>query len=160
MRVEGVIKYFKNKDWFNFWLSLKFCIFLSFLDSILYLEKLPVDYKSKKGFIYFFKVKPKKDDGFWKIATVGLVPENANEFEFETGNESKKYSINPPLSDPGDYTANAEFDFTRITETKINDDEPLSEQLNKMLKKLLYSKRKSAAEFYSSEEDGGYWKKQ
>ncbi len=129
-------------------------------DSILYLEKLPVDYKGKKGFIYFFKVKPKKDDGFWKIATVGLVPENANEFEIEVGNESKAYSISPPLSDPGDYTANAEFDFTRITETKINDDESLTEQLNKILKKLLYSKRKSAVEFYSSDEDGGYWRKQ
>jgi hypothetical protein len=40
-------------------------------DSVLYLDRLPVEYKGKKGFVYFLKVKPKKDDGFWKIATVG-----------------------------------------------------------------------------------------
>jgi hypothetical protein len=127
-------------------------------DSILYLERLPLDFKGKKGFIYFYKVKPKKDDGFWKIATVGLVPENANEFEFKTGNESKEFSLYPPLSQLENNSVNAKYDFTRITETKIKEDESLHEQLQKVLKKLLYSKRKSAAEFYSNDEEGSIGK--
>ena len=48
--------------------------------------------------------------------------------------------------------------FPRITETKIKDDEPLNDQLNKILKRLLYSKRKSAAEFYSTDDEEGIGK--
>ena len=40
-------------------------------------------YKGKKGYIYFFNYKMKKDDLNWKLAVVGLVPENPREFEFE-----------------------------------------------------------------------------
>jgi len=42
-----------------------------------------------------------------------------------------------------------EYDFTRITDTKIKEEEPLSDQLKKILKMLLYSKRKSGKKFYS-----------
>ena len=127
-------------------------------DSIIYMERLPMEFKGKKGFMYFFKVKPKKDDGFWKIGTVGMVPENANEFEFEKEDGVNGFTLYPPLSSLADYGAYSEFDFTRITETKIKEDEPLNDQLNKILKKLLYSKRKSAAEFYTTDDEDGIGK--
>ena len=122
------------------------------------MERLPMEFKGKKGFMYFFKVKPKKDDGFWKIGTVGMVPENANEFEFEKEDGVNGFTLYPPLSSLADYGAYSEFDFTRITETKIKEDEPLNDQLNKILKKLLYSKRKSAAEFYTTDDEDGIGK--
>ena len=52
-------------------------------DSVVYLDRLHTQAKNKKGFIYFFKYKNKKDDASWKIASVGLVPEDAKQFEFE-----------------------------------------------------------------------------
>jgi hypothetical protein len=122
-------------------------------DSVLYLDRLPAEYKGKKGFIYFYKVKPKKDDGFWKIATVGLIPEDPKEFEFKT--DEKTGLFFPALSDMYSEIPSYGYDFTRITETKIKEDEPLQGQLSKILKKLLYSKRKSAKKFYSDEDDEG-----
>jgi hypothetical protein len=121
-------------------------------DSVLYIERIPAEYKGKKGFIYFFKIKPKKDDGFWKIATVGLVPEDPKEFEFEPEEfrSLNRYSVSSYYSD---YGPDNDFDFTRITDTKIKDDEPLADQLRKIFKKMLYSKRKSGKRFYSGDED-------
>ena len=116
-------------------------------DSVVYLDRLPAEVKNQKGFVYFFKYKAKKDDVSWKLATVGLVPTDPTTFEFE--NIGK-----PSLGDyyssfrRGDYY---KFDFTSFSETKIKEDEPLSDQLKKSLKKLLYSKRKSAKEFYEKE---------
>jgi hypothetical protein len=116
------------------------------------IERIPAEYKGKKGFIYFFKIKPKKDDGFWKIATVGLVPEDPKEFEFEPEEfrSLNRYSVSSYYSD---YGPDNDFDFTRITDTKIKEDEPLAEQLRKIFKKMLYSKRKSGQRFYSGDED-------
>ena len=123
-------------------------------DSVLYLDRLPVEYKGKKGFVYFFKVKPKKDDGFWKIATVGLVPEDPQKFEFETDKLEWPYfpTISNIYSRLPSYNS---YNFTRITDTKIKEDEPLQGQLSKILKKLLYSKRKSAKKFYNDEDEEG-----
>jgi uncharacterized protein YbaP (TraB family) len=116
-------------------------------DSIAYVDRLQTEYKGKKGFIYFFKYKAKKDDLTWKLATVGLVPTDPSLFEYE---DSSKFqipvSVSPLLSS---YSFNYnKYDFTGLTETKIKDDEPLNKQLNKELKKMLYSRRKSAKEFY------------
>jgi uncharacterized protein YbaP (TraB family) len=117
-------------------------------DSILYIDRMAASYKGKQGFIYFFKIKPKKDDGFWKIATVGLVPQDPKEFEFEPEEHSlspfNSYSL--LLSSFNNFN---EYDFTRITDTKIKEEEPLPDQLKKVLKMLLYSKRKSGKKFYS-----------
>ncbi|HYK57738.1 MAG TPA: hypothetical protein VEV15_14820, partial [Flavisolibacter sp.] len=44
-----------------------------------------------------------------------------------------------------------EYNFTALTSTKIDEDEPLQEQLQKLLKKKEYAKRKSGAEFYNDE---------
>jgi hypothetical protein len=118
-------------------------------DSVMYVDRLGAEYKDKKGFIYFYKYKWKKDDLSWKLAVVGLVPEDPKQFEYE---DSLKFRV------PGlDYTlfsfANYNrYDFTDFTETKIEQDEPIMKQLNKALKKLLYSRRNSAKKFY--EDDG------
>jgi hypothetical protein len=46
-------------------------------------------------------------------------------------------------------------DFLEFSDEKIKDDEPLQEQLGKLLKRMLYSKRKSGRMFYR-DNDGGY----
>ncbi len=45
------------------------------------------------------------------------------------------------------------FDFTELTDTKVKEDEPVNKQLAKELKKILYSRRKSAKEFYGKEKN-------
>jgi uncharacterized protein YbaP (TraB family) len=127
-------------------------------DSIVYADRLPAEYKGKKGYVYFFKVKPKKDDGFWKIATVGLVPADPGQFEFEAEEPAGPggWTFYPPLSAfDSALPSLTNTDFTRMTDTKINNDEPLMDQFSRILKKLLYSKRKSAKRFYSDDEEGG-----
>jgi len=119
-------------------------------DSLVYIDRMPAEYKGKKGYIYFYKYKLKKDDASWKLATVGLVPEDPSRFEFEEKEKSLfdwrmsllnfQWLINP-------------YDFTSFTDTRIKPDDPLPPQLSKALKKLLYSKRKSAKEFYNAEDD-------
>lgn len=105
-------------------------------DSVVYLDKLPVEVKSKQGFIYFFKYKDKKDDMAWKLASVGLIARDPKQFDLI--NES----ISPTTSDDNP------FDFTLFTDSKIKADVPVHEQLDTALKKLLHSHRKSAKEFY------------
>ena len=117
-------------------------------DTIVYLNRLATTFKGKKGFIYFFKYKSQKEDMNWKLATVGLVPENPKQFEFD----DTKASSGWPMAFPG--MANmATYDFTALTDTKIDDDEPLMVQLNKELKKLMYSRRKSGKEFYGESKE-------
>lgn len=118
-------------------------------DSLIYLDRLATEYKGRKGYIYFYKVKAKKDDLTWKIAMVGLVPDNPKEFEYDD-----KSPVQTPSSDmwfPG-YTY-YQYSFTRFTDTRLHVDEELLPQLKKELKKALYSRRKSAAQFYEAEED-------
>lgn len=121
-------------------------------DSVVFVERLPAEYMNKKGFVYFYKYKDKKDDMTWKLATVGLIPEAPDEFEFADSIDTK---INLKLFNMEDYSFGRSYlyDFTGFTETKISEDEPLMKQLGKALKKLLYSRRKSAEEFYEDEND-------
>jgi hypothetical protein len=120
-------------------------------DSVIYLDRLPATYKGKKGFIYFYKYKTKKDDLSWKLATVGLIPEDPNLFEFKDDNQGVKRNLYvSSLYGSTDYNR---YDFTDFTGTKIEEDEPLVKQLNKTLKKILYSRRKSAKNFYDTDSD-------
>lgn len=95
------------------------------LDSVVYLSSRPVTFRNKKGIAYFFKYRVKKDDA-WKIAISGLQPENIN----EAGSNSQ---------------------LTRLTDRRIRDDEPLDEQLDLQLKKILYSLSKSGRNFYQGQ---------
>jgi hypothetical protein len=121
-------------------------------DTLLYVDRLPAELKDKKGFIYFFKYKAKKDDASWKIATVGLVPENPEQFEFKREKrKSEDYSFMYNNSNTLNYN------FTGYNDTKIKDDEPVIEQLSKELKRILYSRRKSAKEFYEKSGNENYF---
>ena len=105
-------------------------------DTIVYVDRLPLQYKNRTGFVYFFKYRQKKDDNSWKIALTGLIPSDADAFEFDkTGTIKEEYKYN----------------FTEMTGAKIDEDEPLKDQLQKALKKKLFAKRKSGAQFYDEE---------
>ncbi|MGZ8523478.1 MAG: TraB/GumN family protein [Chitinophagaceae bacterium] len=113
-------------------------------DSLVYVDRLPASVKDKKGSIYFFKYKTKKDDASWKIAIVGLVPENPSQFEFDKPQKKPAGYF----SKYNNYSGSYNDDFTQYTDTKIREDETEIDQLKKELKRLLYSRRKSAKEFY------------
>ena len=115
-------------------------------DTLVFLDKLPTEIKWRKGLVYFYKYKTKKDDASWKLATVGLVPEDPTQFEFESDDKREN-----SLDD--DDTEVSRYDFTGFRDTKIKTDEPLASQLNRELKRMIYSRRKSAKEFYSQTDE-------
>ena len=87
----------------------------------------------------------------WKLATVGLVPENPQEFEFEAA-EGRKPLLSASFAS---FNSN-KYDFTSFTDTKIKADEPLNAQLKLELKKMLYSRRNSAKQFYGKDNEDDY----
>src|SRR5579871_86115 len=92
------------------------------LFAIEYVDKKLVQLKDKKGYVYFFKYKPEKDDD-WQMGISGLQPAN--------------------LKDVDDNN-----DLVRLTNKKIKPNQAEEEQFNKQLKRLLFSKHRSAASFY------------
>jgi len=96
------------------------------IDTLVYLDKLPVTYKGKKGYVYFYKYKKMRDDISWQLASVGMQPEKTDEVSVE------------------------DDEFTSREERKLENDTPVKEQLEKMLKEMIYSKRSSASEFYEA----------
>jgi hypothetical protein len=92
----------------------------------------------------------KKDDLSWKLAVVGLTPQDPKQFEYEDTTKTRLRDFDFSLFSFGEYNR---YDFTDFTETKIEPDEPIEKQLQKELKKLLYSRRKSAKQFYEDSED-------
>lgn len=97
------------------------------LDTVIYLDKLPVNYENKKGYVYFFKYKRMRDDLTWNVATVGMQPEKPDVIDVEND------------------------DFTSVDEDrKLENDKPVKEQLQKMLKEMLYARRSSASVFYDA----------
>ncbi len=92
------------------------------LDSMAYVDKKFLQYKQNKGYVYFFKYKMHNDDD-WQIGISGLQPANLN----EVSNDD---------------------DLVKLTNKKIKPNEPLLNQFNDQLKKLLFSKHKSAVSFY------------
>ena len=123
-------------------------------DTIAYVDRLPATVKGKKGFIYFFKYRNKKDEGSWKLATVGLVPEDPKKFELDISDiRSQNGRFLTGLGSYDDDEDDDVSDFTDFLEVRIKDDEPLKDQLNRELRKKLYSVRKSAREFYDDDSD-------
>ncbi|SEP38880.1 Uncharacterized conserved protein YbaP, TraB family [Niastella yeongjuensis] len=97
------------------------------LDTMIYLDKLPVAYENKKGYVYFFKYKRMRDDITWNVATVGMQPEKPDAIDIKND------------------------DFTSVEEDrKLDNDKPVKEQLEKMLKEMLYARRGSASVFYDA----------
>jgi len=107
-------------------------------DTVVYADRLPLTHQGVKGYVYFFRYKSKKDDANWKLATVGLVPADGKSFEIHTGDEDE----------------DLRFDFTKLTGVRWDKEKPLKPQLEKELRKQVYSKRKSAAQFYSERDYG------
>ncbi|HET6996735.1 MAG TPA: TraB/GumN family protein, partial [Chitinophagaceae bacterium] len=93
-------------------------------DSVVFIDKLAVSYKGKKGWVYFFKYRPMRDDTQWQLASVGMQPENLTEIDVEND------------------------EFTEKGERKLESDKPDKEQMQKMLKELLCAKHESAEDFY------------
>jgi uncharacterized protein YbaP (TraB family) len=116
-------------------------------DTMVYAERLETTYKKNTGYIYFFKYKKKKDDISWKVATLGLLPTDTLQFEFDkTEDKLTAFSYsNYNTYGKGGY---GPYDFSELTNEKINEDEPETEQFRKILKKMIYAKRSSAAMFY------------
>lgn len=81
----------------------------------------------------------------WKLATVGLVPEDPKQFEFENKDAESRPVF---YKDAEDAVRDRGYDFTEFSDAKIKDEQGLPEQMRKQLRKLLYSRRKSAEEFY------------
>ncbi len=120
-------------------------------DTLIYIDRLQTVYKEKSGYLYFYKYKEKKDDIIWKLAVVGLVPDDPKEIEIEDINSWK--NVNSTFSQLDYAITTNKYDFTEFTDTKIDEEKPIAEQLKKQQKKMLFSKRKSAARFYAENED-------
>ncbi|MFN8244639.1 MAG: TraB/GumN family protein [Ferruginibacter sp.] len=93
------------------------------VDSVFFLSRQKAGYGNKRGFVYFYKYRVKKEDD-WKIGISGLQPLN----EKEVSSDDK---------------------LTSMTDKKIRADEPLEVQLQQQLKKMLFALHHSAANFYS-----------
>ncbi|MCG2616910.1 TraB/GumN family protein [Terrimonas sp. NA20] len=118
-------------------------------DSLLFIDKIKATVKGREGWVYFFKYKIKKDDARWGIASVGLISLDSAKYEWEVGPGGEKFD--EEIDEYG-----SEYDFTAFSETKLKEDEPEFPQLQQELKKMLYSKRKSAKEFYGQYDRANY----
>lgn len=92
------------------------------LAAIEWVDKRLIRYKQNKGYVYFFRYKVHKDDE-WQMGISGLQPANGKEVSSNT-------------------------DLLRLTNKKIKSDQPVPDQFNNQLKRLLFSKHKSASSFY------------
>ncbi len=104
-------------------------------DTFAFLTAKPVKIEKREGLVYFFKYKTNKEDNNWKLAVVGLVEKDPKKYLFDLKTGESYFDI----------------DLTERTDEKLDEEESLDAQLNKLLKKKLYSKRKSAAEFYEND---------
>ena len=107
-------------------------------DTLALLDKMPVTYNNKKGVVYFFKYKNKKEDKKWKILSYGMQGENVKDFD----------------DDNDDFTSEASYSYyNRNDDDKLDETKPVKEQLQKMMKTMLYKKHSSAAQFYNGGDD-------
>jgi uncharacterized protein YbaP (TraB family) len=97
------------------------------MDSLVYLSKQAASYKGLPGYVYFFKYRIQKDND-WKIGIVGLQPL-----------DEKELSSEPVIS--------------QLTDVKIKADEPLADQLNAQLKRILFTLHKSGKNFFAANDE-------
>ena len=120
-------------------------------DSLIFIDSLSASIKNKKGLVYFYRYKNKKDDLFWKLATVGLLSPDNNQFnDDESDEDDEETSGMPGWNIPRNRNR---IEFTEFTDVKIKEDVSLKEQMEKQLKKIIFSKRKSARMFYNERSD-------
>ncbi|MEO7310279.1 MAG: TraB/GumN family protein [Chitinophagaceae bacterium] len=97
-------------------------------DTVAYVGLRSFDWKAKRGEMYFFKYKMKKEDK-WKWAMVGLLP----------GDKKATWATDDS--------------FDELLKRKVDEGKKTDEQMNTILKETLYSQRPSATNFYKEEED-------
>jgi hypothetical protein len=107
-------------------------------DTLALLDKLPVVYNNKKGVVYFFKYKNRKEEKSWKIVSYGTQPENISEFN----------------SDTYEFTSANTYYYGKNEEKKLDETKPVKEQLQKLLKIMLYKMHRSTAQFYNNDDAG------
>lgn len=95
------------------------------LDSVSFVDKQQVTSNGKKGVVYFFKYRVKKQDD-WKIGLSGLQPENINEVS-----SGDKLAV--------------------MTDKKLKSDKNENEQFQEQLKRVLFTVRKSAKNFFDDD---------
>lgn len=100
------------------------------MDSISFIKKQLVETEKGKGFVYFYKYREKKDDK-WRIAISGLQPADSVGFSYKNI-------------------------YTKFTDEKIKDDEPLDDQLSFQLKKIIFANREGSENFFSERRDDYY----
>ncbi len=125
-------------------------------DSLLFIDSLPASVKNRNGFVFFYKYKTKKDDLFWKLATAGLLSKDNNQFDYDDEDDDEEDDDMGYTSIMSGYNFSRDDNkivFTEFTDEKIKEDVPVKEQMEKQLKKILYSKRKSARMFYNEGQD-------
>jgi len=126
-------------------------------DSLVFIDSLPASLKDRKGFVFFYKYKTKKDDLSWKLATAGLLSPDSTPFNYDDDEdyEDDDDEIGYPsvMSGWNFNRDDSKIVFTEFTDEKIKEDVPVKEQMEKQLKKILYSKRKSARMFYNEGQD-------
>jgi hypothetical protein len=102
-------------------------------DSVEFLYAYPLQYKGRDAQVFFFKYRKTRDDPHWKFATIGLIPVQTGIYDLEDIDKEE----------------DLDYHFSELTSTKIDMDESLQEQMKKIMKRLVYSKRKSAVQFYT-----------
>jgi len=89
---------------------------------IRFVAKRKIRFKESNGYVYFFKYKPTRDDD-WQIGISGVQPADLS--QVNTTNE-----------------------FVNLTGKRLKQGQPENAQFDDQLRKLMFSKRKSAASFY------------
>jgi hypothetical protein len=102
------------------------------MDSVVFLQKNSASIKGKTGQLYFFKYRIKKTDD-WKIGISGMQP-----------SKEKELSSND--------------DLATLTDKKISTSQPIDEQLNRELKKIIFSFYNSSKNFFNSGNDYNNYK--
>jgi hypothetical protein len=102
------------------------------MDSVVFLQKNSASIKGKTGQLYFFKYRIKKTDD-WKIGISGMQP-----------SKEKELSSND--------------DLATLTDKKISTSQPIDEQLNRELKKIIFSLYNSSKNFFNSGNDYNNYK--
>ncbi|RYY62677.1 MAG: TraB/GumN family protein [Chitinophagaceae bacterium] len=128
-------------------------------DSLIYIGKLPATVSKRNGMVLFFKYKQGKDDVDWKLANVGLVPSDSTQIEFADEEGEWDKSAGTDYGGFGDYYVGYGGDgyqLGALGSTRITDEEPLEEQLQKELKKILFSTHKSGRMFFYGDKESPY----
>ena len=125
-------------------------------DSLVFIDSLPASLKDSKGFVFFYKYKVKKDDQFWKLATAGLMSKDSSSFNYdddEDDEDDDDIGYTSMMSGWNYSRDENKIVITEFTDEKIKEELPVKEQMEKQLKKILFSKRKSARMFYNEGPD-------